>query len=354
MKRRIRIAAAVLCMIVGITTLAGCGKTIDGTKTVATVNGENLQLGVPLFFLRYEQASSMSMIQYFGMSEYFNSEEENEDGEKTTYGEQVKRNALDEVIRYVLIRQKAEEKGITLTDEERSAIDTAAQAFFDSNSEEVIKKVGATKENVVEMMSLLKYREKMQDEIIKGADTEVPDAEAQQSTVTYSRIERSEEDVEDTPDKTSDEYRAAMDLLNALKAEENVADADMNAIAEEINEGFYTGNSNFTTNDTTDTYLDAGVVDAVVNLSDGELADDVITVDEYYYVVRLDHVNDAEATETKKSEILAERRQTEYQNVLDSWQEEADITIQENILKTVTVTDNDQFLPKVAEETESE
>ena len=43
-------------------------------------------------------------------------------------------------------------------------------------------------------------------------------------------------------------------------------------------------------------------------LKDGELAQDVIETDTAFYVVRLNKVNDPEATENKKTSILDEKQ----------------------------------------------
>ena len=59
-----------LAVALGATSLAGCGKDskIDGTKTVATCNGEEVSLGAASFLMRYTQAQMMSYYSMFGQS----------------------------------------------------------------------------------------------------------------------------------------------------------------------------------------------------------------------------------------------------------------------------------------------
>ena len=103
--------------------LTGCGSdNVDGTKTAITVNDESITLGQANFMLRYQQATMYNyyskMYSMYGMqmpSEMY--DKEGDDG-KTT-GETFKEQSLDTIEKELLMRQHAEEYGISLTDEEK-------------------------------------------------------------------------------------------------------------------------------------------------------------------------------------------------------------------------------------------
>ena len=78
-------------------------------------------------------------------------------------------------------------------------------------------------------------------------------------------------------------------------------------------------------------------------LKDGEIGPDVIETDTSYYVVKLDKVNDEEATETKKQSIISTRENKLYTDTTEKWLDDADINVEKKVLKTLKVTDNHKF-----------
>ena len=429
MKAVFRKAAALgLVFAMSCTALAGCGSKgskIDGSKTLLTVNGEDVRLGVGSLYAKYQQASIYQIYSmYFGTTSIFDNE--HDDGH--TYGEEIKESVISDLEKMVTIKQHAEEYGVSLTDEETAAIETAAQAYMDGNDEETRAKIGAAKEDVVELMTLQTLQASMMDPIVKDVDTEISDEDAQQTSVSYIRI-----DVESEPEETESveetvesgasgseaaeseaaqsaaeseaaeseaaqsaaesseaasvesaagseaaESEAAQSeaapveatassveeaaaqieareygeaIISAIQEEADVAEADLDAIAKTIDESYYVSTGSFTTNDPDDTYLDSVIVEAVKGLSDGELVDHpVMNADgTCYYVIRLDKNFDEEKTETKKSDILTERKQALYDETVNGWVDAADIKVNEDVWKLVGISDMDPVTLKAAE-----
>lgn len=83
-------------------------------------------------------------------------------------------------------------------------------------------------------------------------------------------------------------------------------------------------------------------------LKDGEVGPDVIEADSAYYVVKLDKVNDEDATATKKESIISTRENELYTETTDKWLDEADIKVEKKVLKTLKVTDNHKFTIQTA------
>ena len=415
MKAVFRKAAALgLVFAMSCTALAGCGSKgskIDGSKTLMTVNGEDVRLGVGSLYAKYQQASIYQIYSmYFGTTSIFDNE--HDDGH--TYGEEIKESVISDLEKMVTIKQHAEEYGVSLTDEETAAIETAAQAYMDGNDEETRAKIGAAKEDVVELMTLQTLQASMMDPIVKDVDTEISDEDAQQTSVSYIRIavesepeetESVEETVEsgtsgseaaeseaaqsaaESSEAASAESAAGSEaaeseaaqseaapveatassveeaaaqieareygeaIISAIQEEADVAEADLDAIAKTIDESYYVSTGSFTTNDPDDTYLDSVIVEAVKGLSDGELVDHpVMNADgTCYYVIRLDKNFDEEKTETKKSDILTERKQALYDETVNGWVDAADIKVNEDVWKLVGISDMDPVTLKAAE-----
>ena len=462
MKSIMRKAAAYgLVLAMGCTSLAGCGKNgakIDGSKTLMTVNGEDLRMGVASFYTRFQQAQMYQFYSmYFGSgAAIFDTVEDEATGK--TYGDDIKEEVLSELEKLVIINQHADEFGVSLTDEQKANITAAAEAYIASNDQAVLDKVGAAKEDVEKLLTLQTVQSLMMDPIVKDVDREVPDEDAQQTTLTYVAVNVAEEEASETSEAEAQSEAAVSEattseattseattseataseataesetavseatasetsaveseaaasetaaveseaavsetaaveseaaasetaavesetaeseeeeteaqkaaradaeaILEAVMAESMIAEADMDAIAKTVNDTYYAATGQFTTNDPADADVDSSVAEAAAGLEDGELVDHVVKSEDgtRYYVVRVDHVFDEEATAEKKKSIIEERKQTLYDETTDGWVEGADIKVDENVWKTLTLTDMEPVTlkaPEVLSEAES-
>ena len=367
--------AMLLAAGLGVSMLAGCGASdapvvVDGTKTVVTINDEAVKMGVLSLLTRFQQAQIYQIYtSYFGATQIFNMTMDESTG--ATYGENVKKQTLEDIEKMVLLRQHAGDyEGIDLTEDEKAEIAKAAQAYIDENAEEIRTKVGATYDDAVELLTLFKTQEKMMAAIGDAVDQEVSDEEAQQTSLTYVAIRKAEESTDSSDAsaaESADESAAekpsveeqnaekkadAEAILAALKDSDDPADADMNEIAKEENEEYSSSVGQFTTNDTSDTSLDEAIVTAAAKLSDGEVVDSVIETDTYFYVVRVDKVFDESKTETKKGEILTQRKQDSFDTLVSGWKDEASITVDEATLATLVLSDTDVFTLAAADPAE--
>ena len=457
MKSIMRKAAAYgLVLAMGCTSLAGCGKNgakIDGSKTLMTVNGEDLRMGVASFYTRFQQAQMYQFYSmYFGSgAAIFDTVEDEATGK--TYGDDIKEEVLSELEKLVIINQHADEFGVSLTDEQKANITAAAEAYIASNDQAVLDKVGAAKEDVEKLLTLQTVQSLMMDPIVKDVDREVPDEDAQQTTLTYVAVNVAEDETSETSEAEAQSEAAVSEattseattseattseataesetavseatasetsaveseaavsetaaveseaaasetaaveseaaasetaavesetaeseeeeteaqkaaradaeaILEAVMAESMIAEADMDAIAKTVNDTYYAATGQFTTNDPADADVDSSVAEAAAGLEDGELVDHVVKSADgtRYYVVRVDHVFDEEATAEKKKSIIEERKQTLYDETTDGWVESADIKVDENVWKTLTLTDMEPVTlkaPEVQSEAES-
>ncbi len=364
-----KIAAAGLSVLLAGSILAGCGSTadkavIDGTKTVVTVNDETVSLGTLSFFAKYQQAQMYALYNaYFGATDIFDMVVDESKGE--TYGESLKGYALTDIEEMVLLRQHAAEYGVSLTADDEAQIEKVAQAYIDENTEDVRATVGASKADVARLLELQLIKSKMMKAVVRDVNTEVTDEEAQQSGVTYVQITKTKE--EDIAKETSDEssvadssvaaavdvaaqveaanaekLRQAEELIAAIQATGDVANADMTKIANGIDNSFYSQKGAFTTYNTEDTVLDMAIVEAVAGLADGTLVDHVVEAKDgaSWFVVRFDAAYDKEETQKIKDEKVTSRKQTAYDELVAGWKDAAKITVNEAVLATLIISDS--------------
>lgn len=359
-----KIACGILASAILAGSFSGCGK-LDGTQTVATVDGEKVTLGLANYIVRDQQAQMESyyqmMAQSYGMdmSTMQIWDEKTEDGK--TIGESTKDDAMETIHTLYAMKSHADEYNVTISEEEKSKIDEAAKSFMEANSAETLEKLAVSEGDIVTYLELLTYRQKLHDPMVADVDQEVSEKEANQSTVSvvkFSTAGTEKDDEGNTIELTEEEKKAkkeqAQQLLDKLKASENVAEADMDAMAQEIDENLYAYTPSFTTAGSEDDTLEQSVINAVADLEDGQLVQEVVEGVDAYYVVRLDKKLDEEATANKKESIISEREQEQYDELVEDWTKDSKLKVEKNVWKKVEVTDSVSFQYKPAEQSEPE
>lgn len=344
MSKRAVVAALAGVMAMGM--LTGCGeKKLDGSKTVVTVNGTEAPMGVLSLLVRQSQAQTNALYAQLMGADYAVWNTEAEEGK--TYGEQLVENGLEQLELMYIMKEKAADYGVEVTEEDQKAIAEAAAAFMKANSPETIEKLAVTEDHVKTYLELRTYESRMYEPMVADVDTEVSDEEAQQSSFTYVSVSTADLSDEEKETKKED----AQKILDAMKKD---PEADFNEAAKAVDEGYSAVEGTFATNppkEDAEEEEDAAytgsypeeVLEVLRTLKDGEVASDVIDTDTGYYVVRLDAKVDEEATQEEKDSIIEERKGELYTDTSDTWREEAKITVDEKALKSLTVTDNDKF-----------
>ena len=366
MKRAIkRTAVTALAGIMAAGMLTGCGsKKLDGTKTVATVDGTNVPIGILSLITRENQAQAEAMYASFmGGQSYSIWDSDADDGK--TYGEQAVEESLKDLEIMYILKEKAADYKVEVTDDDEAAIAEAASQFIAANSEETLKELAVTEDQVKTYLELETYKERIHDPIVADVDTNVTDEEAQQSSFSYVSI--------NTSDLSDDEIKAkkedAQKILDAMKKN---PDADLNETAKSVDDSYYSLDGTFDANESKDEDKDSEDEDSTTTsggypeevlkvlrtLDDGQMGPDVIETDNGFYVVQLKEKNDKDATESKKKSIASTRQEDFYKKTTEKWLDEADVTVDKKVLKTLKVTDSHKFsivtpTPEVTEAAEA-
>ena len=350
-------AVVALAGVMAAGMLTGCGeKALDGTKTVATVDGAEIPLGMLSLSVREGQAQAEAMYKSFmGGSDYSIWGTEAEKGK--TYGEQAVEQALKDIELMCILKEKAADYDVEITEDDEKAIADAAAAFMSANTEDTLKTLAVTEDQVKTYLELETYKSRMHDPIIADVDKNVSDEEAQQSSFNYVSISTSDLSDDEIKQKKED----AQKILDGLNAD---PDGDFSEIAKSVDDSYTVLSGSFDTNEdaseeesddedettaSSSNYPDE-VMKVLRTLKDGEVGPDVIEADSAYYVVKLDKVNDEDATATKKESIISTRENKLYTETTDKWLDEADIKVEKKVLKTLKVTDNHKFTIQTAAE----
>lgn len=345
-----RTAAAVLAGVLAAGMLTGCGeKKLDGTKTVATVNGTEIPMGVVSIAARQQQAQMDAMYASFTGSgvNIWDTVADEKTGE--TYGEQAAKDTLKQVELMYIMKDKAADYKVEVTEEDEKAIAEAAKAFMEANSEETIAELSVTEEQVKTYLELQTYKQRIYNEIMDEAKVEVTDEEANQSSFTYVSISTSGEDL--TEDDKKKKKEQAQEILDKMKEDPT---GDMSEAAKAADESYSALTGTFTTaeskeEDGDSAYYPKEVLEVLRGLKEGEMAPEVIETDTGYYVVRLDKKLDEEATESKRESLESEKKTEYYTETTDKWLEDAEIKADDKVLKTLKITDEHKFTMKMPE-----
>ena len=326
--------------------LSGCGsKTIDGEKTVATVDGTDIPMGVVSLYARESQAQTVAMYKSFmGSAGNIWSQVVDEDA-GTTYGEQAVGQFLEQVELMYIMKEKAADYGVEVTSDDETAIADAAAQFMQDNDEDTLKELAVSEDQVKTLLELETYRQRIYDPIRNEAEVNITDEEAQQSSFSYVSISISGEDL--TDDDIATRKEQAQEILDKMK--EDPA-ADMSETAKAVDDTYSGLTGTIFTNDSDDEDIsnsyDDAVVEALRTLKDGEVYGELVETDTNVYVLRMDKVNDEDATASKKESLENTKRSTYYSETTQKWLDDAEITVNDKVLSTLTITDEHSFTIK--------
>ena len=341
-----RTAVVTLAGVMSVGMLSGCGsKTLDGTKTVATVDGTDIPLGVVSLYAREQQQQTTTMyLNYMGSADNIWDQTAGDDSDET-YGDQAVTSSLESVEKMYILKEKAADYNVELTDDDEAAIADAASQFMAANSEETIKELAVTEDQVKTLLELQTIQKKMYDPVVAEGKITVSDDEANQTTFTYVSISTSGDDITDEEKKTKKEQ--AQEILDKMKEDPT---ADMGETAKAVDDTYSGLTGTIFTNDSDDEDIsnsyDDAVVEALRTLKDGEVYGELVETDSSVYVLRMDKVNDEDATASKKESLENTKRSEYYSETTQKWLDDADITVNDKVLSTLTITDEHSFTIK--------
>ena len=320
------VAAVMLCVL----CLSGCGRKLDGTQTVAVMDQTNVPLAEVNLMLRYQQAQMETYYSSFMGSNVY---QQDLSGTGVPYGETAKAALMETFQELYILEAEAANYGVSLSEEEKSAVTAAAQQFMaDNKNTKVQAALTMSQETAEHLLTLLTLDEKMKAALTVDVDTNVSDQEAAQKRVTYLYMSKQSDnrDADGNPAAmTEEELKAlkekAQGILDEAKSSKDLSAA---AAAQEL-----TAN--------TQTYgADSAVFPDEVKAEADKLAEGeytpVVETDQALYIVQMDSLLDREATDNKKSSIIAERRNTLFTEKYEELKEQHTFETREDVLAQMT------------------
>ena len=337
-----KFTALLLSGVMAASVLAGCGG-IDKDAVVATLDGQEIKLGVANFAARLQQAQYDDFYTaYFG-EDVWNSDPY---GNGATMQDNLKDSVIGSIEDMYVLKNHMDDYGVALSEEDQTAIKTAAAEFMSVNTDDALEAMGATEDIVEEYLTLVTIQTRMREAIIVDADTNVSDEEANTSDYSYVVISKtSYKDADGNTVDYTDEEKA--DLADTVKKFQSAATTvTLEDAADEF--GYTVSTGSFASDNTT---LDADVLAALQGLTEEGQVSDVVETDSSYYVLRLDTITDADKTEQHRQEIIGNRQSELYSKVLQGYKDEAEWVLNEKVWKTVTF---DNLFTTTVESTETE
>ena len=313
--------------------VTGCSGSINTDAVVATVGEDDITLGVANFYARMTQGQYETY--YAGMmgttGEAMWTQEA---GEGQNYEESVKDSLMENLENMYLISQHAADYEVSLTKEEEDAISEAAAQFDEDNTDEAKEIVSGYRKDIEEFLRLATIQTKMDSKMREGVDENVSDEEASQKAMkyvffSYTTTDDSGNSTELTDDEKADLKTNAQTLADRVNAGE-----DISTVAEELGQTAYD-----LTFDSESTSPNEDLIAAADALKTEGAVTDVIETDDGLYVGQLTSLLDRDATDQKKESIIEERRQDQYDSLLEQWKDDTDIEVDEKVWNKVDFED---------------
>ena len=330
-------------------SVTGCSGSINTDAVVATVGDEDITLGVANFYARMTQGQYetyyASMMGTTGEAMWTQ-----EAGEDQTYEESVKDSLMENLQNMYLISQHAADYEVSLTEDEKDAISEAAEQFSEANTDEAKEVVSGYKKDVEKFLELATIQTKMDGKMREGVDEEVSDEEAAQKAMKYVFFSYTSTDDSGNSTTLSDDEKEGLKTDAQSLADRVKAGEDISAVAEEMGQTAYD-----LTFDSESTSPNEDLITAVdVFETEGETTD-VIEADDGLYVGQLTSLLDRDATDQKKASIVEQRRQDQYDSLLEEWRNSTDISVDDKVWEKVDFEDTGvTIITSETEETSSD
>ena len=323
-----RVTALGLAGMLAVTGLTGCG-SMNNDDVVATVGESEIKLGVANFYARMQQAQYETY--YAGMMGTTGEELWAKETDGKTYEQSVKSDMIKSLENMYILEQHASEYDVVLSEDEKKAIDKAAEEFDENNALEDKEAVSGYNKYVKKVLELITIQSKMEDAMTADVDTEVSDDEAAQKAMKYVFYSYTKDENDSTSTMSETEKtevkKKATDFAEKLK---NSDTKDIDAVASEAGMEVQTA-----TFDSESTSPNADLVKAADTLTAEGDVTDAIETDSGIYVAKVTSFLDRTATDAKKQSIVEERKKDQYDDLLKKWRKKTDINLNKRVWKKV-------------------
>ncbi len=315
-KKTKAVFAAVLAASLCFTGCSGTESEQSKQKVFAydgvDVNLDEVWLYADISKAKYEtQYGSM-----FGDSLWTMQVSSDDDGNPVTLEQSVKDGVVEQIKHIIILNKKAGELKISLTDAEEKKVKKSTKAFVkEEEGKAIMKETGANQELIEKLYRENAIASKVRQEMIKDTDTEVSDEEARRTTIYKLVFPKTKTDEETGASSDMNKKELAAQKKKADEAYKKLqAGTSIEDLAKE-----------YKIESTTDETFSKGesaegekFEEAIYKLKDGQTTA-VMDTEVGYVIAKLVALTDKDATEEKKSEIVQQRQQEEYEREYKEW-----------------------------------
>ena len=315
-----RLAAAGLALMMAFGALTGCNQQAsEQSQTLLfQYDGKDVYLDEAwVYALMARTTYENAYAGMFGDDMWTMQVSVDEDGNPVDFQQMVKGSIISQIKQVILLTNKAEELGVSLTSEEKAEAKKAAELFCDKNEgKAILKAAGADEKLIVKIYEDNALASKVQKEAVKNVDTNVSDDEARQTSVFklvfgLNKTDDEGKTVELTDAEKAEQLTKAQDALAQIQSGATTIEklAETLNLASTAKETYGAGES----------LAGEEFEAAVAALKDGEVAPEVIQTEDSYIVVKLVAYTDEEATAARKENIIAEREFDLFEETYEEW-----------------------------------
>lgn len=303
-----KIGSLLLAGVMICSLATGCGKKEVEYDSIGTINGVEMSYDVANFAAKYQQSL---------YEKKYGEEDENmwvnDDGSETAMAATVKAAALSNLTNLYLCKEHMADYDVELTEIEQEKIRIAAKELIEDNNEEELELLGATQEIVTQYLTLSTIYSDVKAQIMAEIDTQISDEEAAQSTASYVKVATVDTSTGMVDEMTENEKKDAFKkLVEDLEALDGDFKTGMTAKGYEVKTISYGKDLSEVAT------LDPLFLQALPDLEEGKRSA-IITGGDGYYVVELEQAIDETATEKKKADLLIDRANTAFTDMLTKW-----------------------------------
>ena len=306
---------ACLCMLLCSSALAGCkiGNTeyvldtkMPAGREVFSVNGEECgQKEIKLYLSNYRNL--------YGKE--YNVDLWKYDFEGESLEDYVKGSALEEMTRIVCMNIVAEEKELSLSEDEKDKAKKAAKEYYETLSDGDKDYIGASVGDLTDFYEHYAVAEKLYAQLTDGVNIEVSDDEARVMRVQQIIVN----------DKAvADEVSAHLN-----------SGEDFSAVANTYSEAPVVE-----TNIAREQYPKA-VDDVIFEMDNGQTSE-MILADSSYYFIKCINKFDQELTEANKDNILIKREKEKFDSVYGDFVNNAQFNLNESVWNSITIKEHSE------------
>lgn len=306
--------------------LTGCGEEGNNDveyDTVFTFDGTGISLGETYIYAKTVQEDYVST---YG-EDVWSMEVTLEDGSTKNMAEVTREDIIWDIVRVKMLLKQAEDRNITLTEEEKEKAIAQSEDFWKNLTDEQIQEMQLSEEMVQNILIENALAQKTYLEILSRAEIEVSDEDARETTFYDMYFECYSEDgngniVPYTEEEKRIQYEKALQAYSTLI---DPIDTEANVNIESLSEYYDLDHSSYytMTPEEIENVYGTDIYENLYKLDDGSFS--LVTETEYgYHIFYMTALTDREATDKNKATMTAALEKAYFDDQFQSWLKKTD------------------------------